>query len=141
MEIIRESIDRISKRCAGFRGLCWGYREGRYGKTSALLEVIHEDHNGEATVYCMNYAMALYAKQMYRDNFHGEPVPNFVSQAEKVRGRSDPIFADEWWNIPTDERRELVGTGRLAVRIGQEFNQRNLDSTVLRFTDAETGLP
>jgi hypothetical protein len=129
-------VERIKTTMRWFPGLVLGLGR-QVGKTSALLEMIHDDHNGQGTVYAMNQSMALYAKQMYKDKYPDEPVPNFVSQTEKVRGRSDPIFVDDWWNIPTEDRRNLIGNGRLAARIGTEFGQRNLDSTVVRFTDAE----
>lgn len=137
MENMREHVEHIKQTLRWFPGLVFGLPGRQIGKTTALLEVIHEDHKGEATVYCMNQTMALNTKQMYKDKFPGEQVPSFTSQVDRVRGRSDPIFADDWWNIPTADRRNLIGTMRLKARIGQEFSQRNPDATVIRFTDEE----
>jgi hypothetical protein len=137
MENFKLNFERIKTTLRWFPGVLLGLPGRQIGKTSALLEVIHDDHQGRATLYGFNQSAALYAKQMYKDKYPDEPVPNFVSQTEKVRGRSDHIFADDWWNIPTEDRRNLIVTGRLAARIGTEFSQRNLDSTVVRFTDEE----
>lgn len=139
MENIRESVSHIKQTLRWFPGLVLGLGR-QVGKTSALLEVIHDDLDGFGTVYSVNHSMSLYAKQMYIDKYGKEKVPNFVSQTEKVRGRSDNIFADEWWHIPTQDRRTLIGTGRLAARIGTEFGQRDLGSMVVRFTDEELDL-
>ena len=136
---MRQNVDRIKQTLRWFPGVVLGL-DRRVGKTQAILEVIHDDFGGHGTVYSMNRSMALYSKQMYKDKYPGEDTPNFVAQTEKVRGRSDPIFADDWWNIPSQDRRNLIGTCRLAARIGTEFSQRNLDSTTIRFTDEELDL-
>lgn len=133
---MKESVDRIKQTLRWFPNCLLGLQR-RIGKTSAILEIIHEDHDGNGTVFCMNAAMAAYAKQMYRDKYPNDPVPNFTNNTQRVVGRSDPIFADEWWDIPASDRRHLIATGRLKARIGTEFSLRYLDSSVIRFTDEE----
>jgi hypothetical protein len=133
---MEESVGRIKQTLRWFPGIVLGLKR-RVGKTSALLEVIHDDHKGEATVYCTNRSMEMYSRNFYKEKYPKERVPNFASQVSRVRGQSDPIFADEWWYIPTEDRRQLLGTGRLAARIGTEFGQRDLDSATIRFTDEE----
>lgn len=133
---IELNVARIKSVLRWFPGLVLGLNR-QVGKTSAVLEVIHDDHEGQATVFCMNNEMREHTRRMYKDKYPNEQVPNFVSSTEKVQGRNDPIFADEWWCIPAEQRRDLLGTGRLVARIGTEFGNRNLDASVIRFTDKE----
>ena len=136
---MRQSVDRIKQTLRWFPGVVLGLGR-QVGKTSALLEVIHDDFDGYGTVYSMSDAMRRCAKQMYIDKYGNKKLPSFVSGTKNVRGRSDFIFADEWWHIPAQDRRNLIATGRLAARIGTEFGERNLESTVIRFTDEELDL-
>lgn len=136
---MRQNVDRIKQTLRWFPGVVLGLGR-QVGKTSALLEVIHDDFNGDATVFSPNIRMSDYAKNKYMEKYPNERVPEFSSHERAIRGKMNPVFADEWWFITPEERRDLIATGRLVARIGTEFGQRHLESTVIRFTDEELDL-
>jgi hypothetical protein len=115
-------------------GPLWALRGKPRPTPFAYSEVLRNRFNDAELARCHEPILPLLQRLV---DFKRHHYPSFVSQVNMVRGRSDNIYADEWWHIPAEDRRNLIGTGRLAARIGTEFGQRNLDSTVIRFTDEE----
>ncbi len=139
MENIKLSIIRIKQTLRWFPGLVLGLGR-QVGKTQAILEVIHDDFHGEGYVYSMNQTLSAACRLRYKDMYPNDPQPVFVSSPSHVRGNPRNIWADEWWGIPIPDRRDLLATGRVMARIGTEFETRNIDASVIRFTKEELTL-
>jgi hypothetical protein len=115
------SVERIKQTIRWFPGLSLGLKR-RVGKTTAILEVIHEDYGGHAIVFSPNTTLSRNTEKMYREKYPtANCLPNFISLVQQVRGLDLPIFVDEWWNIPVNDRRNLAITGRVVCRIGTEY--------------------
>ena len=51
------------------------WSERQTGKTTAIMEVVHDDYQGKALVFVPNELLRGIFRRAYRDKYHGEPVP------------------------------------------------------------------
>lgn len=98
------------------------------GKTTALLEIIYEDHGGQAIYFCQSAQSAADAAHRYAKMFHvhKSEFPLFHHDAKTlesaVGGRGIlPIYVDEWWAIDRAQQDILAYCGVIRGRVGTEF--------------------
>lgn len=102
--------------------------ERRAGKTTAILELIHEQHEGKAVYVAHNQRMAESGRYYYAQKYSATPDrierPVFISGFDvdrKLRGYEYdtwPIYVDEWWLFDEREQREVMDTLRVVGRVG-----------------------
>ncbi len=110
--LLRHQIDqyklelRAGKMISGLRGT---------GKTTAILEVIHEDYAGDALVGCVTSTLAGLFKHQYHRFYPTDAIPRtFVPRSEDTlyaglasRLRYDNIFFDVAGQLDYTVQREL----------------------------------
>ena len=77
------------------------------GKTEALIEIIHDDHQGNAIVVSANHGIRDYIKNFYRAKYPGEPLPSFQSPLHAGLGDSRPLYVDVYQLLSEDDRENL----------------------------------
>lgn len=119
-EAMRKSIDEIKTELAngGARGIV--SRSRRTGKTSALLEFVHENDPGNMIVVSCNSARAASVKFQYKDLFPDDVQPMFTTvhcvNNRDVRGTTRRWVSDEVWpgavvrKAPSYEFAQHLGT-------------------------------
>lgn len=115
---IEESKQRIKQAVEWFPGatLPCGRQSG---KTTAILEMIHERHKGKAVFFTVNPDMAKCALDIYRKRWPKDEDPIFTASYLDIRGRSLPIYVDEPWFATAENRRILQDLDYLIVcRLG-----------------------
>ena len=114
---IRASIDSIKKaiREDGKLFLC---KPRQTGKTTALLEIIHDDFDGDAILLSPNVRMSDYAKDRYREMYPGEKLPIFRQRTEQTCGYHLPVLVDEWLCFPDSEQRNILHLRNLSGLVG-----------------------
>lgn len=119
-ENMRSTIDGIKKEIR---------EDGRHfvvcrrqtGKTTALLEIIHDDFEGDAILLSPNVRMSDYAKDRYREMYPGEKVPIFRQRADQTHGYALPVLVDEWLAFPESEQRNILHLRNLSGLVGSEL--------------------
>lgn len=132
----REGVDLLKAMIRHFPGVLIGVQR-QIGKTQAIMELVHEDHKGNAQIACMSQRMAELLRLRYRESFTSEYQPSFITTARQAIGTGRPLYADEWWAIPSENRRELMASTMLQCRIGTDVGLRDAGPEVIRFTEAE----
>lgn len=115
----QDSEDHIKRVFRIFPGAVLGVKR-RVGKTTALLQLIHEQYSGMATLYSPTQRQSERAGERYREMYPEDQLPRFIVDAKEARGYDNPILVDEWWFVRKPEQRELMGTRRVIARIGTE---------------------
>lgn len=87
------------------------------GKTTAILEMVHEKHHGDAAYFTFNKDVAEHARKKYADMFPRDKPLYVGSQLIDLRGCLLPVYIDEWWHISPDIREQL-NMVRVVCRIG-----------------------
>jgi hypothetical protein len=91
--------------------IVWGPRN--CGKTQALLEVVHEDCAGDASVVCVDSREARIYDYRYREMFPGEPGPKVISsQTCDLEGRRN-VFVDGLSRMRQSDRERLLASCRV----------------------------
>lgn len=98
------------------------------GKTTALLEIIYEDHGGNAIYFCQSEMSAHAAAHLYRKLFTpNAQQPLFVASTDYLKSHTRgtsmakwPIYCDEWWLIRQEEQDRVLDTCRVVGRVGTE---------------------
>ena len=85
------------------------------GKTEALMEVIHEDHKGEAVVVLPTDTLRDIFKDRYHKKYPDDPIPITDPPHIAGRGRSLPMYADVLSLFPEANRQHLEGQLRAAI--------------------------
>lgn len=127
------SVARIQTTIGWFPSAVFGF-DRQTGKTAAILEAIHDRHQGKAVYVGINEAMAHYARVRYREKFGlEEHFPPLFTDAYKFKhllagnpAQEWPIYVDEWWHLTFESRRMLNGTGRVVCRIGTPFENQEV---------------
>jgi hypothetical protein len=68
--------------------------ERQIGKTSALVDIVAELHNGRAIVVVPNDGHIRYFRTMFKQRHPRMYVPSVVSSRQEIRGYELPIYAD-----------------------------------------------
>jgi len=91
-----------------FPGIIIGGLHRQIGKTTAILELIHEDHRGQAWYFCQNEQARRHAILLYRQMYGFETFYS-ATMVEMLGGSLDwPVYVDEWESIPTITREKLI---------------------------------
>lgn len=64
------------------------------GKTEALIEVIHEDHKGNAIVVTPSHEIGAWFLSRYRQLYPDGPKPKIEHPRDAGRGTSTPLYVD-----------------------------------------------
>lgn len=137
MDNAREGVDLLKAMIRKFPGVLIGVHR-QVGKTQAIMELIHEDCAGRAQVCCINARLADIMKDRYRSMYPNDSQPQFIVRSEQSRGGGRKIFADDWFDLTSQDRRQYLASPDLACRIGTEFGTRDdLEPEVIRFTEEE----
>ena len=80
------------------------------GKTTAILELIHDQHQGRAAYVTFKRDLALMARGTYFRRWPQGESPLFTSDPEKLRGRLLPIYVDEWWLLSSGHMHDLAAS-------------------------------
>jgi predicted GNAT superfamily acetyltransferase len=80
----------------------WVEGDRRIGKTEALIEVIHEDHQGNAVVVYPSAELGEMFKRRYHEKYPHDPIPSVQNARNAGRGETRPIYADVYWRF-TDQ--------------------------------------
>lgn len=112
---IKDNIQKIKQTVDWFPGVVLGL--GRQcGKTSAILEMVHEDCGGDAFVISPTSQMSDMAKHRY-GSLSGKP--KFISNPLEARGSNWAIYVDEWWMLSEKSQHEVEGMlDRVICRLG-----------------------
>ena len=98
---MRDSIDSIKAELesGGARGIV--ARERQSGKSTALLEFVHEHDPANMIVVCCNWQMRQFMKGRYKTTFPNDPIPYFVSiqnvKDSDICGTNRRWVSDEVW--------------------------------------------
>jgi hypothetical protein len=116
---IEESVRQIRQAVDAFPGLLLGLKR-QTGKTTAVLEMIHDKHDGAAfyfgpTEQALGVALARYG-QMYP----GAMLPKTAQFCDQVLGSILPVYVDEWWLLRESAQRRLMEMGQVVCRIGTD---------------------
>jgi hypothetical protein len=68
------------------------------GKSTAIVEIVHEDRAGNASVVVLNQSLASCFEKHYRNQYPDDAIPKVVSidgWENRIRGDSRPVYADE----------------------------------------------
>lgn len=85
------------------------------GKTEALIEVIHEDHKGNAIVVTAMAEHGDIFKSRYREKFPDDSVPRIEHPRTAGRGTTTPLYADCYGMLREEDKDNLAP--RLAAAI------------------------
>ena len=91
------------------------------GKTTAILELIHDQHQGRAAYGTFRSDLALMARGTYFRRWPQGESPLFTSDPEKLRGWLLPIYVDEWWLMSEQQQDKLSAIdfgGLVRARVG-----------------------
>lgn len=113
-------VEHIKQTIRWFPGVILGLKR-QVGKTTALLQVIHDEYQGAAIYYAPSPFQREYAQWRYRGMYPDAVEPIFVCEVDETKGHNAPILVDEWWFVLKPEQRKLIATGRVVARIGTEF--------------------
>lgn len=117
---LAESVAHIKKTMEIYPGLLLGLPR-QVGKTQAILEIIHDVHEGEAIYFCPTRLIQDISYSRYRDLYPDDCIPLFTSDPYYCRGTDTPIYVDEWWMISASRQDELRGfNNRIKCRIGTD---------------------
>ena len=78
------------------------------GKTEALMEVIHEDHQGNVILVAPTVLLGEVFKNRYRQKFPDDPIPKIENPRIAGRGESKPVYADVLALFSESERQDLM---------------------------------
>lgn len=91
------------------------YGDRQIGKTTALIEVIHEDYSGDVIVTTPNALIGELFAARYGEMFPDDKQPRIENSRNAGRGSSQPLYADCYAMFPEERKRDL--DSRLAEAI------------------------
>ena len=117
-ETLAASIAAIKRDILASPGILLDCKR-QVGKTTAILELIHDEHQGRAAYVTFRSELADHAKHQYLKRWPQGELPFFTSDPEKLRGLLLPIYVDEWWMLFEQQRDRLIDFGGLVrARVG-----------------------
>jgi hypothetical protein len=119
MKPIELSTGRIKTTIRWFPGILLGLKR-QVGKTQAVLELIHEEHEGRAVIFSPSKEFSEIAKRRYEGMYPQDTKALFACTTTHLRGFRFPVYVDEWWVLPRETRVDLMNTGLVVCRIGTE---------------------
>ena len=100
---------------AGLRSRAIVNGDRAIGKTEALIDVIHEDHQGQAVVVLPTNTLREIFKCRYHKKYPNDPIPRIDPPHIAGRGMSWPIYADVLQLFPAVDRNKLDGVLTAAI--------------------------
>ena len=102
---LEESVRRIKQAIVWFPGLTLPCRR-QSGKTTAILELIRERHDGVAVYLAPSFNQIGHAKSIYSQRWPGN-LPSFATSSIQLLGSALPIYVDEYWMFSEKDRQIL----------------------------------
>lgn len=94
------------------------------GKSTALIEFVHDHHGAEAVVICADNKTAGMMARLYNQKFPNEELPVFCGPflADRcIRGNAKKIFIDEPHLVPFKVLVDISDSGRLEGAVGSKY--------------------
>lgn len=118
---IAENIKRIKQVVEWFPGstLVTGRQ---VGKTKAIAEMIHENHDGMAVFFGFNQITCGIFGSYYEAIYPEDHQPICITTMRDLRGRKEamwPMYVDEWFLLSDETKRQVEDhLGTIMLRIG-----------------------
>jgi hypothetical protein len=96
------------KRCIRLGMMAHGLR--KIGYTQAILEIIHEDHQGNALMICASPTLVQMAKLRYRNLYSSDTAPAFcVPQTAEhyILGQDKAVYVDSFDLVSAEMRAKV----------------------------------